>query len=341
MFYIDRINTVAVFVIILTASGWAMQNPNSEGRDKIPIFDSSEGRVEELDRVERTESDWRAVLSPEEYRVMRLNGTERPFTGTCDVGKTGGVYRCAACSTDLFVSRTKFESGTGWPSFRQPVSALNIKEEPDKSFGMERTKVSCARCGGHLGHVFEDGPPPTHKRFCINAASLKFIPSDREPKVTESATFAAGCFWGVEESFRTVKGVKYTRAGYTGGRLEHPTYEDVCSDKTGHAEAVEVTYDPSEVSYENLLGIFWKIHDPTEHNRQGPDMGSQYRSAVFYHDDDQKNAALASKRTLEDSGVFEKKIATEIVPARIFYPAEEYHQKYHMKHGNGSCKWSR
>lgn len=146
------------------------------------------------------------------------------------------------------------------------------------------------------------------------------------------ATFAAGCFWHVEDLFQKINGVKSTRVGYIGGHLENPTYEDVCTDKTGHAEAVEIEYDPKEISYDKLIDVFWNNHDPTSINRQGPDYGIQYRSSIFYHDNDQKEIALRSKEKLDSSGKFEKKIVTEIAPASQFYQAEEYHQKYFQKH---------
>ncbi|HZS89116.1 MAG TPA: peptide-methionine (S)-S-oxide reductase MsrA [Chloroflexota bacterium] len=152
------------------------------------------------------------------------------------------------------------------------------------------------------------------------------------------ATFAAGCFWGVEAEFRRVDGVTATRVGYTGGTLENPTYRDVCSDRTGHAEAVEVTYDPDRVSYDDLLNVFWENHDPTQLNRQGPDYGSQYRSAIFYHDPEQEAAARASKERLERSGKFRRPIVTEIVPATTFYQAEDYHQQYLEKRGLATCR---
>ncbi len=151
------------------------------------------------------------------------------------------------------------------------------------------------------------------------------------------ATFAAGCFWGVEEAFRQTPGVLETTVGYTGGQLDHPTYEQVCSDRTGHAEAVEVRFDPDRISYARLLEMFWSLHNPTTLNRQGPDVGSQYRSAVFYHDDQQREQAEAMKRRLDESGVFGRPIVTEITPASTFWPAEDYHQQYVHKRGGGSC----
>lgn len=154
----------------------------------------------------------------------------------------------------------------------------------------------------------------------------------------ERATFAAGCFWGVEESFRKLKGVVSTRVGYTGGHAENPTYKEVCSDRTGHMEAVEVTFDPSEISYEELLEVFWRIHDPTQRNRQGPDVGSQYRSVIFYHSPPQERAARQSLRNLEESGRFKRRIATCIEPAREFFQAEDYHQRYLEKRGRDACR---
>ena len=156
--------------------------------------------------------------------------------------------------------------------------------------------------------------------------------------MTERAILAAGCFWGVEATFKKVRGVVSTRAGYTGGHTKDPTYEQVCTDRTGHAEAVEVVFDPTAVSYKELLEVFWGSHDPTTKNRQGPDFGSQYRSAIFYHTDGQRDAALASLRAQEKARRFGgRKIVTEVLQAMEFYPAEEYHQDYHGKHGPGGC----
>ncbi len=307
-------------------------------KESIDIFDFSTGRIEKVEKICRSEEEWRAMLTPEQFEVTRLKGTERPFSGTCSMPAEGqvGVYQCVCCGTDLFKSITKFDSGTGWPSFWDPVSELNVRFEPDESLGRYRTEVLCARCDAHLGHVFDDGPPPTGKRFCINSVAIKL--GEHQKQASQKATFAGGCFWGVEAAFRELlgKGVISTRAGYTGGHTQKPTYEDVCTHTTGHAEAVEVEYDPSKINYRQLLEVFWRIHDPTTPNRQGPDVGSQYRSVIFYHSPEQQSEAIESKANLGKSGRFSDPIVTEIVSAGVFYQAEDYHQQYSEKHGKSS-----
>lgn len=297
-------------------------------------------------RVVKTDAEWRRTLTPEQHRVMREKGTEQPFTGKYVNQRGRGTYYCAACGNSIFRSKEKFDSGTGWPSFYSPYGDESVLEVRDTSHGKERVEVTCSRCGAHLGHVFDDGPEPTGQRYCVNSVALQFAAEGTSHKASEEsgeqakrekALFGAGCFWGVEAAFRRVEGVVSTAVGYSGGTTKNPSYKNVCSGTAGHAEVVEVVYDASLLSYGELLEIFWSIHDPTQVNRQGPDIGAQYRSVIFYHDEKQEAAAEAFRDRLQRSGKYDRPIATEIVPATAFYLAEEYHQQYLEKHGQAGC----
>ncbi len=334
-----------IIVILILFIGWSIVTSNA--RDEIPTELLQAGDEKMDKKIIKSEQEWKKILTPEQYRVLRKCGTERAFTGKYDNFYEEGIYTCAACGTPLFSSETKYDHGTGWPSFTSAINDSHIEYKADYSLMMKRTEVRCAVCDSHLGHVFDDGPSPTHKHFCINSLAMDFAPQDSvsqsqemspnqgdnpEKKViSETATFAAGCFWGVEHKFGQLKGVLSTTVGYTGGETKNPTYKQVCSDQTGHAEAIHIVYDPEKITYEDLVAFFFKIHDPTQVNRQGPDVGSQYRSAIFYHSEAQKKTALKVIEELNKSGRYKKSIATQVAPYSEFYKAEDYHQKYYEK----------
>lgn len=269
-------------------------------------------------------------LTDEEKHVIADKGTERPFAGRYWNHFAPGHYVCRQCGAKLYTSDSKFESHCGWPSFDDEIPGA-VKRVPDADG--RRTEIVCARCGGHLGHVFT-GENFTAKdtRHCVNSVSIVFVPAGAttQPHArTEEAVFAGGCFWGVEHWFQAQPGVISATSGYTGGDVARPTYQQVCTGTTGHAEAVRVLFDPAKVSYEQLARLFFEIHDPTELNRQGADVGSQYRSAVFYGSAQQKAAAEKLIAILKAKGL---NVVTEVTPAGAFYPAEEYHQDYLDKH---------
>jgi peptide methionine sulfoxide reductase msrA/msrB len=309
---------------------------------------TSNGENSMTKKIIKTDDEWKKILTSEQYRVMRKAGTERPFSGKYNDYYEKGTYFCAGCGKPLFDSEAKYDHETGWPSFVAPIKNDSLNFRDDYSLGVKRVEVKCSVCGAHLGHVFEDGPPPTYKHYCINSVALKFKAGDIQSKLgspsnmnrdkdrrkdtgLEKATFAAGCFWGVEYKLSKTEGVISTSVGYTGGTTKNPSYSEVCQGKTGHAEAVEIEYDPSVISYPQLLEVFFGLHDPTQFNRQGPDIGAQYRSVIFYHNERQKRDAEDMIQKLNESGRYSRPIATQIIPLSEFYKAEDYHQKYYEK----------
>jgi len=312
-------------------------------------------------------------LDPLQFQVTQQCGTEPPFRNAYWNNKKPGIYVDVISGEPLFSSLDKFDSGSGWPSFTQPISKTEVIEKSDVTHGMARTEVRSKQGESHLGHVFEDGPQPTGLRYCINSASLKFVPVENMEKegygkyldpfikagqikataapektgatsssTKETATLAGGCFWGMEEIIRKIPGVLESSVGYTGGQTKNPTYKEICTGRTGHAEAIQIVFDPQTISYDEILGYFFRMHDPTTLNRQHNDAGTQYRSAIYYHSDEQKKTAEAVKEKVNKSGKWKKPIVTEITAATEYYSAEDYHQDYLQKNPGGyNCHYLR
>ena len=264
-------------------------------------------------------------LSPDEHHVIVNAGTEPPGTGRLLKHGEDGTYTCARCSSPLFVSGSKFDSGCGWPSFDDSLPGA-VRELPDPD-GL-RVEIRCQHCDGHLGHVFRgEGFTAKDTRHCVNSLSIGF-----EHGRSQVAFFAGGCFWGIEYLFQSMDGVSRVDSGYMGGEHPNPTYEEVCTGGTGHAEAVRVFFDPELVSYETLATAFFEVHDPTQVGGQGPDIGPQYRSAVFVESEEQERTVRELIGILEGKGL---RVVTEVQPAGIFWPAEAYHQDYFERNAAG------
>ena len=299
-------------------------------------------------------------LSPEQYQITQQCGTEPPFSGAYVNHHEDGIYSCVVCGNQLFDSGSKYDSGSGWPSFWSSLAKEQVKSRFDESHGMRREEILCANCDAHLGHVFPDGPQPTGLRFCVNSASLNFLPADKSeveadsfsynnqfleegarhfvnnnlilppfPDNLETVVFAMGCFWGAEKKFWQLEGVYSTAVGYAGGELVNPDYHQVCHTDSGHAEVVLVVFDPTIIFYEQLLEVFWVGHDPTQGMRQGYDVGRQYRSLIMAMNEAQMQQAKASLTSHQQK--ISARITTEIVGPSCFNYAEEYHQQYLAK----------
>ncbi len=271
-------------------------------------------------------------MTPEQYRVTRQAGTEHPFSSELCSLFEPGLYACVCCSNLLFDAGKKFDSGSGWPSFTQPVKANAVAYHTDKSQGMMRIEVVCNTCEAHLGHVFPDGPAPGGLRYCINAVSLQ-----KTDKSLETATFGGGCFWCTEAIFSQLRGVYSVTSGYSGGAEKTANYQAVCSGNTGHAEVIQVVFDPEQLGYADLLQVHLLTHDPTTLNQQGADKGTQYRSVIFAHNQEQQRIAAAILERVQAD--FAHPIVTEVVPFAAFYKAEDYHQDYYeLNATTGYCQ---
>ncbi len=284
------------------------------------------------------------TLTEEEQRIILNKGTEYPNTGEYTDYKLDGTYICRQCNSPLYESKDKFDSHCGWPSFDDEIDGA-VKRVPDADG--RRTEIICNNCQGHLGHVFlGEGFTDKDTRHCVNSLSMQFIKSGEElpepivikkdPSTLDTATLGAGCFWCVEAIFQQLKGVELVESGYAGGKIKNPTYKMVCAGGTGAVEVAKIVFDPSIISYENLLDIFFHTHNPTTLNKQGNDVGDQYRSVIFYHNEEQKIIAERVLKDVDESDLWDDPIVTAVEEIYNYSVAEDYHQNYFNDNRNSN-----
>jgi len=335
-----RITSYLILAIVAIAINACAQNENAPKTEKNISNNKKTGTMQKSDE------EWKKELSNEQFYVLRQKGTEAAYTGKLLMNKDKGIYKCAACGNELFSDDMKFDSHCGWPSFDKEISGGKIKTTVDNSHGMKRTEITCANCGGHLGHLFDDGPTDTGLRYCVNSLSLEFV-GENESKNQGNAntskidtiTLGGGCYWCVEAVYQMLEGVVSVTSGFSGGNEKKISYEEVSEGNTGHAEVVQVVFDNTKTSVEEILKVFFTVHDPTTLNRQGGDVGTQYRSVIFYKNETQLQTATSIIEALNKEEVYDRPIVTQVTPLKTFFKAEDYHQNYYQQNKQqGYCR---
>jgi peptide methionine sulfoxide reductase msrA/msrB len=307
---------------------------NKSGKPGNPYYSHTD-----TSKLNLSDAEWKKILPTDVYNVSRHKETEQAFTGKFWNSTGKGTYYCAACGNVLFRSDAKFASSCGWPSFFEQKNPKSVVYQQDDSYGMSRLEALCGRCGGHLGHLFDDGPPPTGKRYCMNSIALDFEP-DKEVSMNkpvnnnDTITLGGGCFWCVEAVYENLMGVESVVAGFSGGTVANPSYREVCTGNTNHAEVVQIVFNKTQTSLDEIFKVFFTVHDPTTLNKQGDDEGTQYRSVIFYRNEDQRKAAQSIIDELNKEKVYPNPIVTVVQPFKAFYKAEDYHQSYYANNKN-------